>query len=89
MFRKIPMRQHSHNTNLICYINKDGEEEEITFPAVDFSNLLRAVGEELVTGIRHDRNGHGEVVTICLYKVMPCDGRRVNVVLTERPDKRL
>lgn len=45
------------------------------------------VGEEFIGHVGQRQDGDHAVVSISLYEVMPRDGRRINVVLPERPNE--
>lgn len=84
-------RYHSNQLTsyLVCDSNKDGEQKDIHLPVVRFSYLFWSVTMELVRHMGQKRNNHGKVVPVRLNKVVPGDGRRINMVLTKWPDKSL
>lgn len=74
-------------TNLICHGDKDRAQKQISAQCVLLLNLSVGPGEKVPRQLAQKRQRHHKVVPVSLDKVVPRDGRRIDVVLPERSQK--
>ena len=73
--------------NLVSEHHQEAKREEEAVGVVPCPHLLWRECEEGVDTQQQRSKDDQAVVTICLNEVMPCDGKRVYVMLTKRTDE--
>lgn len=72
-------------THLIRHRHKDRAQEQVRTEGIRLLAVGGAPRHQIVGHLAQDRQGHHEIVPICLDKVVPRYRRRVDVVLSEGP----
>ncbi len=83
---RTPTHTHTHKTppHLVGDAHKDSEQKDVHEPVVAGGDLLRGAGVEPVRHVGESRDARREVISIRLDEVVTRDGRRVDMMLSER-----
>lgn len=79
--------KHKQNAHLIRHRHKNRAKEQVSAEWVGLLSVDTVLSQQIVGHLSQNRERNHEIIAIRLDKIVPCDGRGIDMVLPERPQK--